>query len=745
MLKEKIITKISTNKLTFQPGGVSFDVTVINNSDDFATFQVELLADVAKPDSDSNWYKISPEVCTKKPPGDSTKFSVFISTIPRQGFAGLMTLTVRVFSLELPASEESRQVIRLVIPGEGVPAPQLDLANKEFNRFPGERFQIPVSIESFNQRSSKVTLRFLGLDSSWFDYGSIRDLKLAPGAKVKEIFECQIPSQLAQAESKSYPFTIEAIALDAPSVRVDGILNLLPQGYIDFKYKSLINDSIKEDKWWNKFNHYTTEEFSLEFDNQSNLVQSVTVNINGAHIIQQKPEQLADIKLEPAPTEKKSWEFPARLKFWSSWNSKDNSRNLPHAELSPETANLHLNGLTKLKLKIGQLRPVFGLASYKVLEVKAVTKDSRVEVRNDTQNIELKFLPVIPLWLQLSGACMAILTGFIIAQQLLKQHHIATVNSVKLNGIATEVFSGSNDQTIRRWQVTPSGLRSLGVFQNTDKAVRVISYRPLNNDRIAVGYENGEIQVFDILSGKSSLPFTDIGQKDDRVFDLAFTKDSRSLFSGHGSGIVWQWNTEEYVPLNRRIKRQIQAGFAVNSLALVGKKESHLAIAGRFNQLKIWDFNTDRLLEVNKNLGGKEDYILSLATITNRPDFLVSSNNRGTIQIWDLDKCLTSSQECNLLDEWNIGNQAVHSVALSNDACYLAGVGDDGKARLWSLDSTGKRSNNQDKAGKIIRDSSKPLKSVDVVRIGDKVLVTTGGNDHQVKINRIVQKRFDCK
>ena len=67
MLKEKIITKISTNKLTFQPGGVSFDVTVINNSDDFATFQVELLADVAKPDSDSNWYKISPEVCTKKP------------------------------------------------------------------------------------------------------------------------------------------------------------------------------------------------------------------------------------------------------------------------------------------------------------------------------------------------------------------------------------------------------------------------------------------------------------------------------------------------------------------------------------------------------------------------------------------------------------------------------------------------------------------------------------------------------
>ena len=281
MLKEKIITKISTNKLTFQPGGVSFDVTVINNSDDFATFQVELLADVAKPDSNSNWYMISPEVCTKKPPGDSTKFSVFISRVPRQGFVGLMTLTVRVFSLELPASEESRQVIRLVIPGEGVPAPQLDLPNKEFNRFPGERFQIPVSIESFNQRSSKVTLRFLGLDSSWLDYGSTRDLKLVPGAKVKEVFECQIPSQLAQAESKSYPFTIEAIALDAPSVRVDGILNLLPQGYIDFKYKSLINDSIKEDKLWNKFNLLVTNGYYTMIEGQGWINNDTNIGICG--------------------------------------------------------------------------------------------------------------------------------------------------------------------------------------------------------------------------------------------------------------------------------------------------------------------------------------------------------------------------------------------------------------------------------------------------------------------------------
>ncbi len=733
MLKEKIITKISTNQVTFHPTGVSFNVTVINNSDDFATFQVELLADIVK-DLNHSWYKISPEVCTKKPPGDSTEFSVFISNIPIQGFVGLMTLTVRVFSLELPVYEESRQVLKLHIPGEGVPAPQLDLPNKEFYRYPGENFQIPVSIKSFNKRASKVTLRILGLDASWCSYDNQRDLNLTSSMEIKEIFECQIPLQLAQAESKNYPFTIEAIMLDAPSVKVDGVLTVLPQGYIDFKYKNLLNDSVKKYKWWSKHKHYTTQKFSLEFDNQSNLVQSATVEVDSTKITPQETKKLA------APTVKKSQKFPSWLYFWRS----KNSGNLLDVEIVPDTAKLQLNGLTKFQLTVRQLRPWFGLTRRKLLQVKAVTTDQRVEVHNDTQNIELKLLPVIPLWLQFGGVLTAILLGFSIAEQLFEPHHTATVNTVNLNGIGTEVMSGSSDETIRRWQIKPRSIKSIGVFK-TNKAVRIIRYRPVNNDRIAVGYENGEIQIFNLLSGKPSEPFVSKDQKDDRVFDLVFTQNSRSLFSGHGSGKIWQWDTSEYVPLNRRIKRQMQVGFAVNSLALVGKKESHLAIAGRFNQLKLWDLNTDRLFEVNKNLGGQKDYILSLATATNRPELLVSSNNQGTIKIWNLDGCLTGSEKCKLVDEWNIGNQAVHGVALSGDVCYLASVGDDGKARLWSLDSTGKRSKNQDYSVKILRDSSQPLTTVDVVRIGDKVLVTTGGNDHQVRVNQIVQRRLDCK
>ncbi|MEO1764945.1 MAG: DUF4351 domain-containing protein, partial [Cyanobacteria bacterium J06629_18] len=91
---------------------------------------------------------------------------------------------------------------------------------------------------------------------------------------------------------------------------------------------------------------------------------------------------------------------------------KDNSRNLPHAELSPETANLHLNGLTKLKLKVGQLRPVFGLARYKVLEVKA--KMRREAKANDTKLQEEK---IPKLWVLTPTASQTILSGFNVNQK----------------------------------------------------------------------------------------------------------------------------------------------------------------------------------------------------------------------------------------------------------------------------------------------------------------------------------------
>lgn len=745
MLKsqEKISTKIDTNQLEFQPGGVSFDVTVVNNSDDFATFQVELIADIAKGNIQDDWYKISPDVCTKKPPGDSTKFSIRIIDIPKRGFAGVMTLTVRVFSLELPPSEESRRVIRLLIPGDGIPAPQIELLNQEFNRYPGDVFQIPVSIESFSQRGSTITLRLNGLDLSWFPKGRERDLRLAGGGKIREVLECQIPNLLTLAESKNYAFTIEASQLDTAAVAVDGLIRVLPRGYVNFNCKKAITslaeaELLNKNRWLFWQQRFANQQFSLELDNHSNLCQETTFKICDLEALY-----------------KKTLQFPFWLKLWhkikspSQENSSEKeAKEIPNGSLTwemfPEQANLSLNVPTIFNLKVQQKRPWFGWTKLKYIQAQAVTSDDRVEVRNDTQTLELAVPPILPVWLQL----VLLLLGFSIGWMLLsksywlERQHSQPVNSVRLSGLAKEVISGSSDQTIRRWLVQDHDLRPLGVLVHADKAVRVLRYRPVNNDQIAIGFENGEIQLLNLLSDAVPVPLSSNKQKDDRVFDLVYTKDSRSLFSGHGSGMVWQWNIQDGVLLNQRIKRSQKVGFAVNSLALVGPDESHVAIAGRFNQLTLWNLKTNQLQPLkNYGVGSQENYITSIATSEKKPYMMATADNQGSIKTWDLRSCLTRKNDCELIEEWVPDKQAVRSVAFSPDGCYLASAGDNGKAILWSLNSKGDRIGD----GQVLYQSSQPLKTIDINRDRDQILITSAGDDHQVRLHRVTKAPLNCR
>lgn len=743
MLKEYILTDISTKDITYEPGGspVSFDVTVINNSDQFATFQVELLA-AGTSSRSTNWYTILPEVCTKKPPGDVTLFSISIIDTPKAGFTGLIKLTVRVFSLELPSSE-SRQVIRLLIPGSGISAPQLDLPNQEFNRYPGESFQIPISLESFNQRASNVTLRLSGIDAAWFPDGVEKRLLLQNNEKTRAVFECHIP-ELKNSASGNYTFTIEAHQAEAPVASVQGLLKILPQGFVTFNCINPKQSLPENPSFWQK-QQKNFVEYTLEFDNQSNLSQEANIQISDVGNRRKQWLKLSTLLQRKKAKVKSVNEYQAQEEVEvQSEEEKDKFVTPPlEVELSPQSAKLSLTEPTQFHLTVKHPRPWFGWRKRKVLQAQALTNDNRIEVFNDTQTLTLEVLPLIHEGAQLGGLAMALLLSLGLGNWLLNlsQQHKNTINTVRFNGVATEVISGANDQTVRSWSVKGNKLEPEGILAQTDKAVRVIRYRPVNNDRIAVGYENGQIQLIDLLTGVAEPPFT--ANLDDRVFDLTFTKDSRALFSGHGSGQVVEWNLDKGITKHSSIVKKQQVGFAVNALALVGEADSHLAIAGRFNQLTLWDLKTNKLHQITAN-GSDKNYILSLATSDSKPNMLVTGDNQGKIKVWNMRACLTSKDDCQVVDEWNADAQSVRAVALSNDGCYLASAGEDGEAKLWTLNARGERSKDN-LAGKVITTSAKTLTSIDIVRNSDGVSVTTGGEDRQVTIHQISKVNFDCR
>ena len=760
MLKEYILTQISTKEITFEPGGspASFDITVVNNSEQFATFQVELLAAGAVAGRSANWYSISPDVCTKKPPGDSTTFTVQITDVPKPGFTGLIKLTVRVFSLELP-SADSRQVIRLIIPGSGITPPKLDLPNPEFNRYPGESVQIPILLESFNQRPSNITLRLLGIDEAWFPDGIEQRVVLPAEEKTNICFDCQIPDML-NAPSDRYDFTIEAHQAESPVVSVQGALKILPQGYVEFNCLNTKQTIPQKPGLWEE-KQPNTAQFILEFDNQSNLRQSVTIQISD---IQDRRKGVGIRELgvgrEGGVKEVEGVQGVEGLEGLGEVggvNSKYSSSSTPSTSptsstpllptpysLLPTQAELQPAQSTRFHLTINHPRPWLGWVKRKLYQAQAVTTDSRVEVNNDTQSFELKIMPLIPVGIQIAGLGITLLTGLIFGNWFLQlsQQHKDTVNTVHFNGLGGEVISGASDQTIRRWEVSGNQLVSKGILdKKADKAVRVIRYRPVNNDRVAVGFENGQIQLFNLLSNTAEPSFT--ASPDDRVFDLAFTKDSRSLFSGHGSGQVVQWSLDKSITKHNSILRKQQVGFAVNALALVGKADSHLAIAGRFNQLTLWDLKTDKLRQITGG-GGNKDYILSMSSTDSKPNMLVTGDNQGKIKVWNLRPCLEGKDECELVSEWNGDGQAVRAVALSDDGCYLASAGEDGQAKLWKLDNRGS-SANQNLAGQVVMRSQKALTSVDIIRSGDVIFVASGGEDRQVQLSRMSGMYSDCR
>ncbi|MFW6358627.1 MAG: hypothetical protein ACOC0N_05350, partial [Chroococcales cyanobacterium] len=542
MAEHLIQTKVFPKELTFKPGGdpVSFNVTVLNNSDRFASFQLDVVAAGADPKHRAHWFTITPEVSSKKPPGDVTEFQVILNDIPVPGFVGLMNLEVRVSSIEL--ADTDRLVLRLQVEeGTTVNPVKLDLPLQRFLGSPGNLVEIPVRVYNPNQRPSSITLTCLGLNPTWFPDGTERRFYLRPGEQVETSFLCQIPPGF-EALSKIYSLVVEAKDSTGIPVQVEVTLEVLPIGEVYFR--GYPKRHLIPAKWgWLPSWKAKPATYTLEFENNSNIYQQANVDL--------EEDGRADCEVE----------------------------------ILPDTVDLLPGETTALEVIAEAKRPWLGLTKKINLVFHSALSDERLGNPDPEQEtLELHVRPIIPLWLQVGSGLLAL--GLLLYSIMSPPKHRAPVQSVSFNGVADWVISGSDDHTVRRWRVEGARLKASQILADTNKAVRVVRYRPVNNNVVAVGLENGQIQLWDLLSGESQ---NLVYQKDDRVFDLAFTQDSHYLFSGHGNDVVLQWDLKgrNEQPLPKPIAQQ-ELSFTVSDLALVGEKEHSLLIGGRFNQLALW-------------------------------------------------------------------------------------------------------------------------------------------------------------
>ena len=813
MAKNRIYSTISAEEVSFSQGTpTKFTVTVTNQSDEFASFQLKLEVKDSDPryKITSDWYKMSPVVSSKNPPGDSTKFEVEIIKIPTGGTVkgDKILCYAIVSSIELqPDKDRIPFEIKTLIP------PQVSIIRQDFDfyrRFDSEKDKQPweIGIEIYNpgfQPANNVRVELLSQDlkAEWLlgvgvkphenlDILAAKNLDLLPAGKSEQvIFFCK-PDK--NAESKTYPFTIQVSNRNSDKT-LKGTLEILPTGAlycrpienekeldIDkldkynnireklHKYEKKILQTLYGILLWKKNNDKT---YKFKLENKSNFSQWVSLKIDEQFLkIDDKIDQEDEQKVKEV----------VKLK-----NFKEKVR-----VYHPYEICLKPGAEDEQCLKIeAEKAPLLWLLGEKILKlkIKANWSDPRgVNTEGEIQIVKFPVKSIFRIWVLLP--ILALFSFLLYLVSWLNPAspwfgHQKAVNSVQFNGLGERLVSGSDDTDLIEWQVrgffNPMANPQIQDIPNKNlitwlskgfikiwsreknngkKAARVIRYRPVNNNIVAVGLEDGRIKLWNLAhtSTKSTEPIACfLYEEGDRVLALEFSQDSRYLFSGHGSGRVIQWeinykgNNGSNSQCVSKPERQKQFGFAVYALKFVGEDHRKLAIAGRYNQLLVWDSLEDKTpVKLTYPPGGKDKYIESLDTAEFQPYLLVTADNQGRISLWDLQQCSPSGQ-CQPVEGWRDGHneKAVRSVALSTDGCYLVSGGDDGRVMLWFLTPQGKRA---EPNGKEIHSNKKQkVNSVDLkiykeTATEQKILIASGwDNNPQVQVQQLWKNDLEYK
>ncbi|BAY40174.1 WD-40 repeat-containing protein [Nostoc sp. NIES-2111] len=735
-----INASLSTQSLIFRPGTnpASFTVTVNNDSNQFASFQVDISAAGEQRNTEYRWYKLEPELAATKPPGSSTDFQVFILNTPIPGFVGAVDLKIRIFSPQL--GQERRLLLRLTIERDNQPTVlSVELPVRAFQVYPRNAVDVPVRVRNLSQQATNAKLRFVGVDSSWLNGNVERKFALEPGGYAEVAFQCQPPSVI-QSPSQNYPFSIEATSNNGYPASATGNIEVLPVGFVEFDVPQKHQKIPSQSSWLPQWKSDTAA-FELIFKNASNLYQEVNVSIQG-----------------------RDWRK-------CTYNTV------------PETANLHLGETSKVTLNVKTKRPWVGIGKTLLLEAKAELLDQRLGTTDPaTQTLELRSLPIIPLWLQLVIlGLIALLLALLLGREPIM--HTRFVNSVAFSGNALLALSGSDDCTLRLWKINngesiaPADIKysrnsvacdrqqePQGLLAITDDAVQVSRFMPVENNRVAIGLDSGVIELRNVPNGETTEQLQDQQDskaKGDRVFDLAFTKNSLYLFSGYGSGKLRLWSrtsvNNQFQPQPQVINLQTLlnlSGFQIRALTL-SPDDQTLVIAGNFKRFLLWSWNPSQVNNKQQNLSvqslakidtrtGSTDYVWGVDFAPNSPKILATSDSAGYITIWNLAKCQTvknispqnaiSEVNCQPIDSWQVMSKTpVRTLKFSEDGSLLVSGGDDGRVTVWYLTTEYKLDKTKAAEGQTIYQSTKGIRSVDL----KDSMVLSGDENRQVKLHRV--------
>jgi WD40 repeat protein/energy-coupling factor transporter ATP-binding protein EcfA2 len=256
--------------------------------------------------------------------------------------------------------------------------------------------------------------------------------------------------------------------------------------------------------------------------------------------------------------------------------------------------------------------------------------------------------------------------------------HLAGVTGVavhtpKTPGAATQVFSASNDGTVRRWDILPLPYQYLLDVPGEAKAAAI---RP-DGTHVAVGFDDGSVRLYTLPAGRL------VGEvkyaHEATIKRLVFSADGAVLASASFDNSAKLWSVTVDGELTTQ---QTFTGHAAEvhgiTLSPDGKTLATASYDGRIGLFKIGAKDDERFIDAHE--GGHEGGVESVALDTNRTRLLSAGYYDKTARLWDL-----TIDPPSLIREFK-QSQVLLWAALSPDNRLIAAVGRGATVDIYKVD-----------------------------------------------------------
>ncbi len=249
--------------------------------------------------------------------------------------------------------------------------------------------------------------------------------------------------------------------------------------------------------------------------------------------------------------------------------------------------------------------------------------------------------------------------------------HSDVVRRVQFSPNGKWIVSGSDDKTIRIWEVATG--KEIRVIRGNEYAVKCIACSP-NGQYVASGDINDAVHIWDIVNGKE---FAKLRGHTSNVTCLQFNHNGERLISGSADHSIRIWDVDRGKSIATLYVRYEDHRYEEGVVCIAFSPDGEQIVSGSSDaKIRFWNVRSQKLTAV---LDGHEGYV-SCVAFSQEGDRLVSAGHDDTVRVWD-----TISKQVILVLRGH--HDRVCYVQFSQDAKQVISGSLDKTLRIWDVGS----------------------------------------------------------